>query len=379
MNEPKNIEELFKSAFENYESDPGISWEAMQGKLSQNAAGSGSAAATSAVSGKLILIAVSVIIVAGLGITYALWPSDKKTDSDKNKTENESVVVLNSETETAETEITEEKQFTTGENSIIVEQKDKSNKASTIKITIKEKEPKQNLNESVVNRWMTPQEKKDKIMSVFQNNNNNTASYETYTEPVRFNNLEVKVENVTENKPAASIVASLSGGPAPLQVKFSNQLEGDYSYEWNFGDSKISEEPSPEYVFEQPGSYTVTLTLKDKNGKKSTDKVTIEATEADHFSGEESWIKNTNVFSPNGDNVNDYFMLETENISEFHIAIFNFSGDVLFESDDKNFKWDGKDKAGNPVPAGQYLYRYNATGTDGKKHPEKPVILNIKY
>jgi len=380
VNEPKNIEELFKSAFGNYEADPGISWEAMQGKLAQNAAGSGSAAASSVLSGKLILIAVSVIVVAGLGITYALWPADEKKPE---KIQKENTVVLKSENEITEPAIADENQFISETNSIIVEQKDESNNTSTIKkITIKEKEPKQNMNESVVDRWMTPKEQKEKIMSAYNNNkNNNSASNDTYIEPVRFNNIEIKVENVSDNKPAASIVISLAGGPAPLSVNFSNQVEGDYSYEWNFGDNKTSQETTTEHLFETAGIYVVTLTVKDKKNKRNfaTDKVIIEVTEPEHQPKEESMIKNINVFSPNGDNVNDYFMLETKNISDFYIYILNFNGDVLFESNDANFRWDGKDKGGNPVPAGQYLYRYNATGADGKKYSEKPVILNIKY
>lgn len=375
MNEPKNIEELFKSAFENFESDPGISWNAIQGKMAQNAAGSGSAAATSAVSGKLILIAASVIVITGLGITYALWtPSDKK----ENIKENEKTIVQNPEKAPEEIIIAEEK---TEENSIIVEQKDESNKTSTIKITIKEKEPKQNMGESVVDNWMTPREQKEKIMAAYYNSekNNSNTSTDTYIEPVRFNNIEVQVENVEENKPAASIVTSIAGGPAPLRVEFSNQIEGEYTYEWNFGDTKFSEESAIEHLFEEPGSYVVTLIIKDKKGNRSTDKVIIEVTESDNQLKEESWIKNINVFSPNGDNVNDYFMLETENISEFYIYVFDMGGNKLFESNQVDFKWDGRDKNGKLIPAGQYIYQYTATGTDGIKHSKEPVILTVKY
>lgn len=70
----------------------------------------------------------------------------------------------------------------------------------------------------------------------------------------------------------------------------------------------------------------------------------------------EAW-KNTNIFSPNNDGVNDLFFLDCKDLKEFSITIVNEKNAVVFVSDDPNFKWDGIDsKTGEIVPEGNYGY-----------------------
>jgi gliding motility-associated-like protein len=51
------------------------------------------------------------------------------------------------------------------------------------------------------------------------------------------------------------------------------------------------------------------------------------------------WIPN--AFSPNDDNVNDFFLLKGGALKSFNIKIYNRWGAQLFESDDLNNSWDG--------------------------------------
>jgi gliding motility-associated-like protein len=66
-----------------------------------------------------------------------------------------------------------------------------------------------------------------------------------------------------------------------------------------------------------------------------------------------------NLFTPNGDGVNDYYevsnLAESGCFSELEILIFNRWGEKVFESTNPNFKWDGS-KNGNPLTAGVYYY-----------------------
>lgn len=49
-----------------------------------------------------------------------------------------------------------------------------------------------------------------------------------------------------------------------------------------------------------------------------------------------------NAFSPNGDGINDFFKpVSSELLSEFYLIVFNRWGDVVFESSDSEFGWDG--------------------------------------
>ncbi len=49
-----------------------------------------------------------------------------------------------------------------------------------------------------------------------------------------------------------------------------------------------------------------------------------------------------NAFSPNNDQLNDNFEVVYKNVEKFHIKIFDRWGEKVFESDDIDFKWDGR-------------------------------------
>jgi gliding motility-associated-like protein len=65
-----------------------------------------------------------------------------------------------------------------------------------------------------------------------------------------------------------------------------------------------------------------------------------------------------NIFTPNGDGVNDVFKaIRNEYSGLFTIKIFNRWSTVVFESNDPNFEWDGNNqKTGQPCPDGTYYY-----------------------
>ncbi|GAB4248955.1 MAG: hypothetical protein Kow0079_01390 [Vicingaceae bacterium] len=65
-----------------------------------------------------------------------------------------------------------------------------------------------------------------------------------------------------------------------------------------------------------------------------------------------------NVFTPNGDGVNDEFRISgiyDPCLDAVEISIYNRWGILVYESTDIDFAWDGKNKAGNDCPAGTYF------------------------
>ena len=66
-----------------------------------------------------------------------------------------------------------------------------------------------------------------------------------------------------------------------------------------------------------------------------------------------------NVFTPNGDNLNDIFKIEVENEKMFFLQIFDDEGKKVFETTDKNMCWDGKNRnTGEMCKKGIYKYKY---------------------
>jgi gliding motility-associated-like protein len=64
-----------------------------------------------------------------------------------------------------------------------------------------------------------------------------------------------------------------------------------------------------------------------------------------------------NVFSPNGDGINDFFKAgQTFAYKKFSIVIFNRWGSKVFESINPFFEWDGSDMNGDKLPCGTYYF-----------------------
>ncbi|ETR69986.1 MAG: hypothetical protein OMM_03568 [Candidatus Magnetoglobus multicellularis str. Araruama] len=68
-----------------------------------------------------------------------------------------------------------------------------------------------------------------------------------------------------DNKKSIIVMTDKTKGVAPLTVEFTLTISGFASpdYEWNFGDGNISTNPSSAHTYEEPGNYTVTLTITD--------------------------------------------------------------------------------------------------------------------
>ncbi|MFT5822944.1 MAG: gliding motility-associated-like protein [Crocinitomix sp.] len=74
-----------------------------------------------------------------------------------------------------------------------------------------------------------------------------------------------------------------------------------------------------------------------------------------------------NIFSPNGDGINDEFTFEfkSASIAEFYCIIVNRWGVVMHELNNINDGWDGTDKNGDPCTDGVYFYKYEAKADNG--------------
>ncbi|HLT50507.1 MAG TPA: PQQ-dependent sugar dehydrogenase [Arenibacter sp.] len=95
----------------------------------------------------------------------------------------------------------------------------------------------------------------------------------------------IKIEYILGNRPPhIEIRADKTVGSCPLTVNFNSDDTRDYDkddslkYEWRFNSNDIqSSERNPTFIFEDPGVYTATLTVKDNEGATSTSQLQIKA------------------------------------------------------------------------------------------------------
>jgi gliding motility-associated-like protein len=93
------------------------------------------------------------------------------------------------------------------------------------------------------------------------------------------------------------------------------------------------------------------VSLFDKNGCQLDTFIVIVAIWADCV---------PNVFSPNGDGINDFWELEDAFLyTNSEIKIFNRWGQKLFESNGYDVPWDGTNEKGRAVSDGVYFYIIN--------------------
>lgn len=163
---------------------------------------------------------------------------------------------------------------------------------------------------------------------------------------------------------SASFDPSITEGGAPLPVGFVNtgSTQGT-EISWDFGDGTGSGDVSPIHTFDEPGNYLVVLTITGQGCNVQAEAL-IEVGEP--FSA----IVVPNVFSPNGDGVNDLFTISSEGLRSLDVAIMNRWGQEVFRMERPGQSWDARTFAGETATEGTYFYVLKAIGHDGRVHEE---------
>lgn len=151
----------------------------------------------------------------------------------------------------------------------------------------------------------------------------------------------------------AAFFADPTSGIAPLPVNFTNQSTGATSYIWIFGDGNGSTVTNPTNTFVNAGVYSTTLVAIAGSCIDSA-RVTIVVEPA-------LFIEVPNVFTPNGDRVNDVFFIRSAGVKELSFTIFNRWGKKMHEASGANASWDG-----TGATDGTYFYIMHAEGNDGQ-------------
>lgn len=156
--------------------------------------------------------------------------------------------------------------------------------------------------------------------------------------------------------PSADFVSSYASFANPV-VQFNDQSKNAkvVSWNWNFGNGAeaVSNVQNPSYTYPDSGSYNVTLKVKtDLNCESTITKKVIVF--------DENTLFIPDAFSPNGDGLNDVFMVSGNNITKLELMIFSRGGALIFQTNDLKKGWDGYVK-GVKAESGVYVYKVNYT------------------
>jgi gliding motility-associated-like protein len=170
----------------------------------------------------------------------------------------------------------------------------------------------------------------------------------------------------------ADFTAEPVKGQAPLAVLITDKSVRATKYKWEFGDSLAastliketfsSQSPVPDaHTYYIPGEYYLKLTVSGKCIDSTKIKISVD----------ESKLDVPNVFTPNGDGINDNFMVEATSLRSISMEVFSRSGIKVysfFGAGDALQKWKGWDGNVNSTSVkaspGIYFYIIKADGWD---------------
>lgn len=133
------------------------------------------------------------------------------------------------------------------------------------------------------------------------------------------------------------------------ELELAESSQHAITYYWSLGDGTTSTETIPEHTYTEPGIYDVVLVVE--NGDCSdTDFGQIVVDPIFTF-----YIPS--AFSPDDDGINETFFGMGEAIQIYNMKISNRWGELLFESNDEDFHWDGTFR-GKQVQSGTYVYEF---------------------
>jgi len=148
------------------------------------------------------------------------------------------------------------------------------------------------------------------------------------------------------------------------------------SWNWNFGNgsNSITKTPAPQFY---PAGNTVRnillrLIVTNSAGCADTASGTIRVVS-------NCYISVPKAFTPNRDGLNDFLHpTNAYKARDLYFRIFNRSGQLLFETRDWTYQWDGSFK-GNPQDPGTYVWILQYTNTEtGKKFELKGSTILIR-
>jgi gliding motility-associated-like protein len=119
---------------------------------------------------------------------------------------------------------------------------------------------------------------------------------------------------------------------------------------------------------------TYTLTITDANGCINVDSIIVFTQNS--LCGE-PYIFVPNVFTPDGDGLNDAFFVRGANLTDFYLTVYNRWGELIFETNDQSRGWDGTFK-GKTLAPDVFGYYLRCRCDDGTPYFKKGNVTIIK-
>ena len=155
------------------------------------------------------------------------------------------------------------------------------------------------------------------------------------------------------------------------KVQFINTSARATSYEWSFGDgTAMNTEAEPEHQYPEYGNsnFRIRLIAKSDNGCRDSSEQILNIKERILY-----FVPN--AFTPDGSSYNDQFypvFVSGLDVFDYSLYIYNRWGEVVFETHDAEFGWDGTYGNKGLVDDGVYIWKmeFGETMSDKRHYAE---------
>ena len=164
-------------------------------------------------------------------------------------------------------------------------------------------------------------------------------------------------------------VPSQPENPA-MHFTFYNLSSHASSFVWTFGDTSAADyNVHPDHLYDDYGTYTVTLIATSDNGCVDTAQYPLTVEEPRLF-----FIPNT--FTPNNDGANDVFELYGRNVASYQLHVYDRLGEEVYSGNQDSAPWDGT-LNGKPLNTGVFVYWVEVvfnTGRTARRHGDVTLL-----
>lgn len=167
----------------------------------------------------------------------------------------------------------------------------------------------------------------------------------------------------------AAFNTSTNGVYGSEPIVFIDQSQNASVWNWNFGDTQESSKQNPTHIYNAPGSYTITLIATSPDGCLDTAQTNLTIIDG---------LIIPNVFTPDGDGINDDFEIKGSGFSSFKCSIFNRWGNLMFESSAAQIKWDGSTLSGTLASPGTYFVILEIGTLNGQTIEHKGTVTLVR-
>jgi gliding motility-associated-like protein len=185
------------------------------------------------------------------------------------------------------------------------------------------------------------------------------------------------------NPPIAQFSATPPSGCSPLAVTIINVSQNASNFAWVFGNGEtanVTNMDPQNQVFTQSGEIrliaseglcadtayqVISISIcgcTDPLGINYNPLATVDDGSCEYPIPS---VEVPNVFSPNEDDANDLFLLNTTNATSITLTVLNRWGNTVYENTGVNPAWDGKSQSGADCQEGVYFYKYRVDGLNG--------------